>query len=188
MRDRAAAGEHRYVLGIRDSAWWPFARLGSAQGHQAALRRARENAEFTAGTAPGALDREWHRALAETAKLRRRFARNVARITEQERAELARRWLPVVDHLDRALQHPEAAPREMVDEVRAVRDETVRVVAELGFPRRDDVGETFDPARHNAVGLWPADGAPQGTVARVLLPAYGFGSHQLRPALVMVAD
>jgi molecular chaperone GrpE len=136
----------------------------------------------------GALDREWRRALADTARLRRRFARNLAHITQQERAEMARRWLPVVDDLDRALEQPEAIPRKIVDGVQAVRDETVRVVAELGFPRRDDFGEAFDPVRHYVAGLRPGCGVPPGTVVRVLLPGYGLGDHQLRPALVMVSD
>ena len=40
----------------------------------------------------------------------------------------------------------------------------VRVLAGLGFPRRDDIGEAFDPARHEAVGSVPATEAPPGTV------------------------
>ena len=61
---------------------------------------------------------------------------------------MAQRWLPVVDNLDRALDHAGADPDRVIDGVRAVRDQAVRVLAELGFPRRDDAGEKFGPARH----------------------------------------
>ena len=72
--------------------------------------------------------------------------------------------------------------------VRAVRDEALRVLAGLGFPRRDDTGEVFDPARHDAVGSRPGGQAPPGTVVQVVRPAYGSGEQQLRPALVVVAE
>jgi hypothetical protein len=71
---------------------------------------------------------------------------------------MASRWLPVVDDLDRALQHPETIPRRIVDGVRAVRDETVRLVAELGFSGHGRVGEALDPARHDVPGRDRATG------------------------------
>ena len=39
----------------------------------------------------------------------------------------------------------------IVEGIRAVRDQAIAVLARLGFPRRDDVGTKFDPARHEAV-------------------------------------
>jgi molecular chaperone GrpE len=97
-----------------------------------------------------ALQQELRRALADAGNTRKRFDRQAGRIREQERAAVAQRWLPVVDNLDRALEYAGADPARIIDGVRAVRDQAVRVLAELGFPRRDDTGEKFDPARHNA--------------------------------------
>jgi molecular chaperone GrpE len=119
--------------------------------------------------------------------MRKRFERDIERIRAEERAAVAQRWLPVVDNLDRALEHAAANPSGIVDGVRAVRDEALRVLAELGFPRRDDTGEKFDPERHDAAGSRPGSDAPPGTVVQVMRPAYGSGEHQLRPALVVVA-
>jgi molecular chaperone GrpE len=133
------------------------------------------------------LEQEWRRALADADNLRKRFARDAERIRAQERADVARRFLPVVDDLDRALEHAESDPAGIVDGVRAVRDEAVRVLADLGFPRRDDTGRPFDPARHEAIGSVPAGDAPPGTVVQVVRPGYGSGEQQLRPALVVVA-
>lgn len=135
-----------------------------------------------------ARQQELQRALADTDNMRKRFDREITRIRDQERAAVAQRWLPVVDNLDRALEYAGADPARVIEGVRAVRDEAVRVLAELGFPRRDDTGEKFDPARHDAVGSRPGGEAVPGTVVQVVQPAYGSGEHQLRPALVVVAD
>jgi molecular chaperone GrpE len=133
------------------------------------------------------LDEQRRRALADAENLRRRFARETASVREEERAAAARLWLTVVDNLDRALEHAEADPASIVDGVQAVRDQAVRTLAELGFPRRDDTGEHFDPARHEAIGSVPGTDARPGTVVHVIQPAYGSGQHQLRPAQVVVA-
>ena len=58
----------------------------------------------------------------------------------------------------------------------------------LGFPRVDEeVGQKFDPARHEAVGSVADPSAPAGTVREVVRPGYGDGPRQLRPVAVVVA-
>jgi molecular chaperone GrpE len=96
-------------------------------------------------------------------------------------------WLPVIDDLDRALEHvPDDEQDGLANGVRAVRDHALDVVARLGFPRFEDVGERFDPARHEAVSAVEAD-APPGTVVAVVRPGYGTPEVILRPAAVVVA-
>jgi molecular chaperone GrpE len=96
-------------------------------------------------------------------------------------------WLPVVDNLDLALQHADADPASIVRGVRAVRDQALTVLAGLGFPRRDDLGVRFDPARHEAMSTIPDPHAEPGTVVTVLRPGCGQDERQLRPASVVVA-
>jgi molecular chaperone GrpE len=129
----------------------------------------------------------WRRALADADNLRKRHAREIERLRDRERAEVARDWLPVLDNLDRALGHADTDPGAIIEGVRAVRDQAVDLLSRLGYPRRDDLGARFDPARHDAVAAIPAAGAPPGTVVEVVHPAYGDGDHQLRPAQVVVA-
>jgi molecular chaperone GrpE len=133
------------------------------------------------------LENLWRRALADADNLRKRHARETERLRDQERAEVARDWLPVLDNLDRALEHAGTDPGAIIEGVRAVRDQAVDLVSRLGFPRRDDLGTRFDPARHDAVASIPFADAPPGTVVEVVQPAYGDGDHQLRPAQVVVA-
>jgi molecular chaperone GrpE len=91
------------------------------------------------------------RAVADLDNVRKRCAAQVERAEADARAEVARQWLPVVDNLERALEHAAADPRTIVEGIQAVRQQALGVLASLGFPRRDDAGATFDPARHEAV-------------------------------------
>ena len=127
------------------------------------------------------------RALADLDNVRKRCAAQIRRAEEETSAAVAREWLPVIDNLDRALAHSAADPAAIVDGVRATRDQALNVLSRLGFPRRDDRGMMFDPARHEAIASRPAAGAADGTVVEVTRPGYGEGDHQLRPAQVVVA-
>jgi molecular chaperone GrpE len=127
------------------------------------------------------------RALADLDNLRKRCATQVGQAAADARASVAAEWLPVVDNLDRALDHSQADPDAVIEGVRSVRDQALRVLASLGYPRRDDVGASFDPARHYAVAVQSDPDVAAGTVIDVVRPGYGDGEHQLRPAQVVVA-
>jgi molecular chaperone GrpE len=128
------------------------------------------------------------RALAELDNLRKRCAAQVRSAADEARAQVARQWLPVIDDLERALEHAEADPSAIIEGIQAVRDEALGVLGKLGFARRDDTGVVFDPSRHHAVAAKADPDAPPGTVVEVVQPAYGDGDHQLRPAQVVVAE
>jgi molecular chaperone GrpE len=128
------------------------------------------------------------RALADLDNTRKKCASLVSRAEAETRARVALQWLPVVDNLERALTHADADPGSIVDGIKAVRNQAVSVLAQLGYPRRDDdLGTEFDPARHEAVASRPDPAAPEGSVVEVIAPAYGEGDRQLRPAQVVVA-
>ena len=127
------------------------------------------------------------RALADLDNLRKRGAAQVERAEADARTQVARQWLPVVDNLERALEHAAADPRTIVEGIQAVRQQALGVLAGLGFPRRDDTGATFDPARHEAVAATYDPRVPPGTVVQVVRPGYGEPDRQLRPAQVVVA-
>ncbi len=127
------------------------------------------------------------RALADLDNLRKRCAAQVRTAEADAVARVAARWLPVVDNLERALAHAQADPGSIIEGVRAVRDQATGVLAQLGFARRDDLGATFDPARHEAVAARPDPAAPDGSVIEVVQPGYGDDGRQLRPAQVVVA-
>lgn len=139
---------------------------------------------------PAAEDERLRRALADLDNLRKRFDRELARRQAQVEAGSARAWLPVVDDLERALQHAGGGDAALLEGVRAVRDRALDVLARLGYPRFGAVGERFDPHRHDAVAVVDttvADGAADGAVVDVVEPGYGTPENVLRPATVVVA-
>src|SRR5690349_2379960 len=63
-------------------------------------------------------ENRWRRTAADLDNLRKRYARDVARERDGERAMVASSFLPVVDTIERALEHAEADPRSIVEGVR----------------------------------------------------------------------
>jgi molecular chaperone GrpE len=154
-------------------------------GHEEATLAEREAAEHAAALAE--LEDRWRRTLADLDNLRKRYARELERERAAERARVTAQWLPVVDDLDRALAHAADDPTAIVEGVRAVREHAVAVLDRLGYPRYEEVGVPFDPARHEAVKVVEDTEAAPGTVVEVLRPGYGQGERWLRPAAVAVA-
>lgn len=130
------------------------------------------------------------RALADLDNLRKRCGAQAARAAAEAGSSVAAQWLPVVDNLDRALAHSDSQGESdaVIAGVRAVRDQALALLAKLGFARSDDLGEMFDPTRHEAVATRRDPRAEPGTVVEVLQAGYGEGDHQLRPAQVIVAE
>lgn len=133
------------------------------------------------------LEDQVRRTLADLDNLRKRTAREAEQTRERAQADVAAAWLPVVDHLDLALQHADADAGAVIAGVDAVRQEAVDLLTRLGYPRRGEVGQRFDPAVHEAAGAVETLDAESGTVVQVLRPGYGDGTRQLRPARVIVA-
>lgn len=133
------------------------------------------------------LDDRWRRAVAELDNFRKRTAREAGRQREDERANVAALWLPVIDNLELALEHATGDRDSLVEGVRAVRDQAVTIMASLGYPRGDDLGDPFDPQLHEAVGTIVDASVAPGTVVHVVRPRYGVAGRVLRPAAVVVA-
>ncbi|MGH3909569.1 MAG: nucleotide exchange factor GrpE, partial [Pseudonocardiaceae bacterium] len=134
-----------------------------------------------------ALEDRLRRALADLENLRKRHARELDRQRAGEANRVAAAWLPVLDNLDLALGYADADPASIIDGIQKVRDQALAVLASLGFPRHDEVGVPFDPARHEVVNVVEDAEAEPGTVVRVVRPGYGEAERQLRPGAVTVA-
>src|SRR5688500_20338753 len=82
------------------------------------------------------LQDSWRRTAAELDNFRKRCARDVARAREQERASASARWLPVLDNLERALEHASSDPDQIVEGGRSVHQQGLAGLADLRYPRR----------------------------------------------------
>jgi molecular chaperone GrpE len=133
------------------------------------------------------LEDRWRRALADLDNMRKRYARELDRERKLERSKVAGAWLPVVDNLERALDHSGGDADSVVAGVRAILDQAVQVLDNLGYQRDTETGVPFDPQRHEVVNVTDNGRSAPGTVLGVLRPGYGKGSQQLRPAAVVVS-
>jgi molecular chaperone GrpE len=129
------------------------------------------------------------RTQADFENYRKRVARESALAQERGVTKLAKELLPALDNLDRAL---EAAAQDdpLLDGVRLVRSELSASLARVGVESFSPLGETFDPALHEAMATVPAaadGGAESGTVVEVYQPGYRLGESIIRPARVVVA-
>jgi molecular chaperone GrpE len=130
------------------------------------------------------LDDRLKRARADLDNYRKRTARDVARLVAERTDALIGDWLEVADSVDRAL----AMDSDGGDGLRAVRDQIEATLARQGVERAGEVGDVFDPERHEAVDVRPTADVPDRTVVEVIRPGYVRDGRVLRPALVAVAQ
>jgi molecular chaperone GrpE len=124
------------------------------------------------------------------------FRKRTAREREEERARAAEalvtKLLPVVDDLERSLDHaaksaPEGEFGEFVVGVRAVYDKLVDVFDKTGVEAIDPAGTPFDMNEHQAVAHVDDPSLPDGTVRDVYQKGYRMGGRVIRPAMVTVS-
>jgi molecular chaperone GrpE len=112
------------------------------------------------------------------------------RADDRDRAQekLLRQLVPVLDDLDRALDH---TPRELAQHpwatgIALAREHFLEALRQVGVERIGNEGERFDPSVHEAVMYREQPGATDQLVESVMRPGYRFGQHLLRPAQVVV--
>jgi molecular chaperone GrpE len=148
---------------------------------------ARPVAEPPPEESPAALRDRWLRTAAELDNQRKRYERLLGEVRLLERDRVMSVWLPIMDHLELALRHADADPKSIVAGVEAVQRQALAALEGLGYHRFAEVGEVFDPARHEAAQARETPDAEPGTIVEVMRPGYSSDDHLLRPAVVAVA-
>lgn len=134
------------------------------------------------------LQESFLRAKAETENVRRRAQEDVTKAHKFAIESFAEHLLPVVDSLEAAVTHS-------TDDLQKVREGVELTLRQLsGALEKGRVvainppaGEKFDPHRHQAISMVPADQEPN-TVVSVLQKGFVIADRVLRPALVTVAQ
>lgn len=133
------------------------------------------------------------RLQAEWDNFRRRSARE--RLAERERAaeKLVLALLPVMDDMERAIDHAEAtagdneALIQFVQGIDSVHSKMIDALSKEGAEMIDPTGEVFDPLAHQAVGRVDDASVYDETVAQVFQKGCRMGGKVIRPAMVTVA-
>jgi molecular chaperone GrpE len=123
------------------------------------------------------------RAEAELANFRTRVERDRAANRDAVIAEVIRVVLPAMDDLNRAESHGDLAGSPLEIVAQKIRTGFGR----FGLVSVGEVGEAFDPNRHEAIVKLPTEGATSETVADVVEVGYALGDRLIRPAKVAVA-
>ncbi|MBA2444403.1 MAG: nucleotide exchange factor GrpE, partial [Nocardioidaceae bacterium] len=91
--------------------------------------------------------------------------------------------LPVLDDLGRAREHG-----ELTGGFKAIAESLERTVMSLGLAPFGEVGDAFDPHRHEALMHSYADDVSAPVCRVILQVGYQFGERVIRPARVAVAE
>jgi molecular chaperone GrpE len=143
-----------------------------------------EAAEPTAGALLDLLRQE----RADFRNYQRRVTDERAADAERARGQVLEPLFPLLDDLGRAFAD---VPAGLVDDpwargIAMLRSRLERTLAGLGLEPVGTVGETFDPALHEAVFHEPDPEGREQRVAQVIRPGYRVGERLLRPAEVVV--
>ncbi len=129
------------------------------------------------------------RATADLDNFRKRSRRDVQDARVDARASALREILPVVDNLERALQHAEtsAEPGGVIDGVKLVLRQFAQALERCEVTPIEAEGLAFDPNVHEAISQIETEEQDPGTVVHVMQRGYRIGERLLRPSMVVVA-
>jgi len=134
------------------------------------------------------------RRQADFENYRKRVERERGETYNRVVSEIARKLLPVVDNLGRALEAERSIEadeskefRHFLHGVELINKQLSEVLQSLGIEPIAAVGERFDPHIHEAVVTEPSDEYEADTVTEELARGYRIGNQLLRPAMVKVA-
>ena len=129
----------------------------------------------------------WQRAQAEFVNYKNRVQRDQEAMRTFMKGDLIKKFLPVLDDLERALQN---RPSEdaWVNGVELIARKIQSILESEGVKRIEVEGQRFDPKFHEAISHEKADGVESGYVIALVQNGYMLGEHVIRPALVRVAQ
>ncbi|MGZ4203083.1 MAG: nucleotide exchange factor GrpE [Thermoleophilaceae bacterium] len=127
------------------------------------------------------------RTQADFENYRKRAAKDAAGAGNRAKAGLVRELLPVLDNLERALDHADEGD-PLLEGLRLVHADLVGVLQRSGVEPFDPSGEPFDPTLHEALSTRPQEGQHAGVVVDVVEKGYRLNDTILRPARVVVSQ
>ncbi len=130
---------------------------------------------------------QYLRLAAEYDNFRKRSQREKDGIYQEAVADTAKKFLPVYDNLERALQN-ETADEAYKKGVEMIMAELKKIMDGLGIVSFGEVGEAFDPERHNAVMHIEDDSLGENTLAQVFQKGFVLKDKVIRFAMVQVAN
>ena len=132
---------------------------------------------------------QYLRTLADMENLRKRTQRDKEELAKFANENILREILPVIDNLERAVEHAEQTESNdgLFEGVQMTLTQFSQLLSKFGVEPVDAVGQLFDPAYHQAMGQLESDEHPVNTVIQQMQKGYQLNDRLLRPAFVMLA-
>lgn len=128
------------------------------------------------------------RLAAEYDNYRKRTSREKEAAYGDAKAATITEILPLVDNFDRALGNQTQELEAFRKGIEMTASQFCEVLKKLGVESFGEVGDSFDPALHNAVMHTENAELPEGSVSAVFSKGYKLGDRILRCAAVQVAN
>jgi len=143
--------------------------------------------EVTIDPILAALNDKYLRICAEYDNFRKRSQKEKEALYKDVKAEAVKSFLPVYDNLLRALAQPteDAAYAKGVEMIMAQFNATLE---KLGLEKIESLGQTFDPAFHNAVMHVDDEEKGENEIVEVFQEGFRMGDKVIRFAMVKVAN
>lgn len=135
----------------------------------------------------GVLTADLQRIQADFINFKSRADANRLRDINTGKEQAIEALLPVLDNLERAITHEPQDIKEhaWVKGVSQMVKQLDSQLESIGVVKIDQVGEVFDPYKHEAIAMEESDGDSE-VIAEVLQTGYQFGDTVIRPAKVKV--
>jgi molecular chaperone GrpE len=132
----------------------------------------------------------WQRSIAEFANYKKRIERDREQIQQTLTGTIVKRYLEVVDDLERALKtRPNDGDGAVwANGVELIYRKLLNLLDSQEVKTMDALGQPFDPNKHEAIGNMESTVYPSGHIAEVVQNGYLIGDRVLRPALVRIVN
>jgi molecular chaperone GrpE len=131
----------------------------------------------------------WQRALAEFANYKKRIEREREQMHQNAAGNIIRRYLDIVDDLDRALKKrpTEGEGAAWAAGIELIYRKLISILEAEGVKLMQVSGQPFDPSQHEAITQEESPDHASGEIIEVVQNGYLLGERVLRPARVRVA-
>jgi len=130
----------------------------------------------------------WRRERADFINYKKRVEREQSQLAEVITANILKKYLVIVDDLERALKNrPENVDTQWLEGIELIYKKLMAILEAEGVKRIPAENAMFDPNLHEAISHEESPDHQSGQIIEVVQQGYTIGDRVLRPALVRVA-
>ncbi len=129
------------------------------------------------------------RALAEWDNYRKRMENEFVEFKKYAKVDFISKLLPVFDNFDRALAGAEMNQdfESFYKGIEIIERQLRDTLKSMGLTEYSGLGEEFDPALHEAVGVVRTNAHPENIIVEEISKGYKVGDRVIKPAKVLVS-